>query len=366
MNVLVTGSKGFIAKNLILHLKEKPRINILHYKKKNKNLTKLIEKSDIIYHFAGQNRSVNKNDFIKNNIDLTKRICDIIKQKKLKTKIVFSSSTQVKNNSIYGKTKLKCEKIIKNKLKKKEQYLIMRLPNVFGKWSKPFYNSVVSTFCYQILRNKKIKLIEPNKKIQLIYIDDLIDFLIKIIKVKNFVNYSFDKKKIYTSSPLKIFNILRHFYNNNKNGIVNNLSKPFHKKLYSTFLTFSPFSQISCNPIVNSDKRGFFIELLKFGHLGQISALSILPGQVRGGHYHNTKTEKFFLINGSVMFKFINLYNRKKYSLIMSEKKNRIIITIPGWAHQIVNYSKKKTANLVVWANEKFLKQKPDTIKYNF
>jgi UDP-2-acetamido-2,6-beta-L-arabino-hexul-4-ose reductase len=365
MNILVTGSKGFIAKNLIIRLKQIPSIKILYYNKKKKNLQKLIQKSDIIYHFAGQNRSAHKSDFVKNNVLLTKYVCDVISQKKLETKLIFSSSTQVKNNSIYGKTKLQCENIIKNTLKQK-QYLIFRMPNVFGKWSKPHYNSVVSTFCYQVPRNQKIKLIDPYKKIQFVYIDDLIDFFIKVINLKSLSNYFYNKKKIYTSTPLKIYNLIKYFYNNDNKGKVSNLSNPFHKKLYSTYLTFLPFDKISFDPEINLDKRGFFIEFLKLGHYGQISAISILPGQFRGGHYHNTKTEKFMLINGRVKFNFVNLNNNKKYSLIMSEKKNRIILTVPGWAHEIVNNSKKKIANLIIWANEEFSKKRSDTIRYNF
>lgn len=364
MNVLVTGSNGFISKNLITSLKEykKVKINTFH-KNTKENLETLIKNADVIYHLAGQNRSLNNQQFKKNNTNLTKIICEIIKKNNLKTKIIFSSTTQVKNKSIYGVTKLESEKIIKKTLKK-NQYVIIRIPNVFGKWARSNYNSVVATFAYLISRQKNVKLINQNKKFNLIYIDDLIDLLKNILFKKKFDPIAKLKKETYTSTPFKIYKLFKDFYVNDSMRLLPDLSDDFIKKLYSTYLSYMPNNKIIHNSKINLDDRGYFSEFVKSKKFGQVSVFSILPGKKRGGHYHHTKTEKFMLINGSVQFKLINLANKKKLIIKMNKNKNKVICTVPGWAHEIYNNTNRE-AYLVVWANEIFNKKNPDTFKFN-
>ena len=178
MNILITGSNGFVGKNLFYFLKQKKNINIFNFdkSKSNKDLLFFLKKSDLIIHTAGVNRSKKKKDFKKNNEDLTNLICSNLTHKQ---KIIFTSSIQAKIKNTYGISKNNCEKIIKKQsVVKKFSYVILKIPNVFGKWSKPNYNSVIATFCFNIPRNKKITIDNPNKIIKLIYIDDLINILI--------------------------------------------------------------------------------------------------------------------------------------------------------------------------------------------
>ena len=361
MNILIIGSSGFIAKNLIVRLKSL-NFNLIYHSKKDgsKILKEKILKSNLIFYLAGINRVVQNKEYEK-NVELTKKITEVLKNTNRKIKIIFSSSTQVLKKNSYSNSKKKSEKILRSISKKKNiKLIIYRLPNVFGKWAKPYYNSVVATFCNQLTRNKKIN-IHSNQKLKLIYIDDLIDEFLSVIK---------DKKSKILRNPKNAFDItvkelaaiLRKF-----KYAVTDINFQFNNKitknLYSTYLSYLPDSKISSNLKLNKDTRGDFIELFKNQNSGQISFFTIKPKKIRGNHYHNTKTEKFLLLSGSVKVNFKNLSDNKKFSIKVTAKKPKVFITKPGYAHNIINIS-KKDAKFVVWSNEIFDKNKPDTYKY--
>jgi UDP-2-acetamido-2,6-beta-L-arabino-hexul-4-ose reductase len=366
MNILVTGSDGFVAKNLIIHLSCKPECNILKVNKKSsdQDLYKKLIIADIIFHLAGVNKEVYPKYTYDNNFFFTKKICSFLENNNKKPKIIYASSTQAKLNNTYGKSKLKAENILLNYKKKSgAPVFIYRLPNIFGKWSKPYYNSVVATFCYQVYKKKKITISDPNKKISLLYIDDLIfDFLeaVKSYKTKNsFVNI----KNVFTITLLNLANVIRSFNIKEKIYLPSNISSSVIKNLYSTYISFFSKKDFTYRLKKFSDKRGYFSEFLKNENIGQVSFFSILPKKFRGNHYHHTKTEKFVVITGKVRFNFINVINKKKFSLLASENTNLVVNTIPGWAHNIENTG-IKTAKVLVWANEILDKKNPDTIFY--
>lgn len=370
MNILVTGSKGFLASNLISRLKEKKNINILYFNRSTKKnlLEKYVKISEVIFHLAGQNRSKFKKDFSINNIELTKKICKLIKINNLKTKLVFASSTQVSNDSIYGKSKLECENCIIHFAKKtNSQYFIFRIPNVFGKWCRPNYNSVVATFCYNIARNKKIILKNESQKITLVYIDDLIDQFLGIIKHKVSKNNKKIKfiriNKVYKITPERLSRVLFQMKKNHGYFFIKKINNEFLLKLYSTFLTYFPKNLFFYSLKKNQDDRGNFSEFLKFPNFGQISYFSINKKKTRGGHYHHKKVEKFVFLNGRVKITYINIMNKKKITFRISANENKVIETIPGWAHNIKNVSNQTVVG-VVWSNEIFDSSKPDTYKY--
>ncbi len=360
MNILITGSRGFIGKNLFYNLKNKKKYNILHFNRGDNinRLENLIKISDIIVHCAGQNRSRKSNDFKISNVDLTKTIISILNEKKNKTYLIYTSTKQVsnKNQTNYSYSKLKAENIIKKQLNKNHKNTILRLPNIFGKWAKPNHNSVVATFCYNISRNQKISIFS-NKEIQFCYIDDLIKNLVYLIDNK--------RKKI----RLKIFkckvNILAEKLKKMKrdrfNCITNFSKSKFDKYLYATYLTYIPRKDITYNLLSHEDYRGDFIELFKQPNNGQISYFSINPKVKRGGHYHNTKVEKFFIVEGNVVFDFYDLNTRKKFSIKLNSKDKKILETIPGYVHSIRNMEKKISKG-IIWSNEVFNKKNPDTL----
>ena len=366
MNVLVTGSNGFIAKNLIIRLKSL-KYNIIKFNKKNNyyQLENKILKSDIIFHLAGENRSNNKKDFVKNNYDLSKTISEIIIEKKLKKKIIFSSSTQViKNKNIYAKTKLLSEKVLTKCTKKTGSVIsIFRIPNVYGKWSKENYNSVFATFAHNISRSKKIKIFNSSKRIKLIYIDDLIELFLKELNF-NKKNKTVNLKNYFSITSKKLSELFYYFKKNRNWFGIKDVDPIVLKKMYSSFLTYFPTRKYVYNLIKKEDHRGYFTEFLKMGNGGQISYFTIKKGKIRGMHYHNTKIEKFLILKGSVKFEFKNLINNKINTYFLKENEHKVIETVPGWLHTIKNIG-KETVYGIIWANEDFEINKSDTYYIN-
>ena len=365
MNILITGSKGFIGKNIQFFLKEKKNIKIFeHTKKKSiKSLKEKLVKADLILHLAGENRSSKIEDYKKNNIFITSLICEVLYKNNIKTPIIFSSTTQFQNNNIYGKSKKKCEEILIDFKKKNNSIVnILRLPNVYGKWSKPNYNSVVATFCHNLSRNLNLRIDNSKSSLNLLYIDDLMNQIFKIIQ----------------SPSKKIFPIIENVKKTSLGELVKNLNlikkkrcsiepsylkNKFLKNLYSTYISFVPLSEIQYSLIKKQDKRGEFVEFGKFKAYGQVSYFTINPKEERGHHYHHSKVEKFLVVMGRVKCFFKNLNNNKNYVFDASDKTSSVFESIPGWSHVIKNNSNKKVV-ILVWSNEVFKKEKPDTYKY--
>lgn len=362
MNILITGADGFVGKNLFSQLVYlQKNISTINKKTSYKDLVLKINKADIIFHLAGSNKEKNVKNFTKNNVDLTKKISHILESSKKKIKIIFSSTIHVNKSSIYGKTKKKSEQILKKIKNKNVKVIILRLPNVFGKWSKPYYNSAIATFCHRISRGLKIDK-HKNKKITLYYIDDLILYLLKLIK-KNPKNIVVNRFPNLKNTNLKyLIKNLNYFYQLNNNEIPQNISDDFIKKLYSTYIYFSPKNKLNSILKTNIDFRGEFVELVKSKKVGQFSFLKINPKQERGDHFHNTKIEYFFVLSGTVKFYYKNLFNNERKSFIIKDTNIKRVTTIPGVLHKIKNLG-TKVALLAIWTNELHDVNKPDTYK---
>lgn len=362
MNILITGADGFVGKNLITQLSYlKKNISTINKKTSHKDLALKINKADVIFHLAGSNREKNIKNFTKNNVDFTKTVSQLLESSKKKIKIIFASTIHVNQNSIYGKTKKKSEEILKKIKNKKVKVIILRLPNIFGKWSKPYYNSAIATFCYRISRGLKINE-HKNKKITLYYIDDLILYLLKLI-IKNPSSMVIKKFPNLKNTNLKfIIKNLNYFYQLNNNEIPENISDDFIKKLFSTFIYFSPKSKLNTILKTNTDLRGEFVELVKSKKIGQFSILKINPKKERGDHFHNTKIEYFFVLSGIVKFYYKNLFNNEKNSFIIKDSNIKRVTTIPGVLHKIKNLG-SRVALLAIWTNELHDVNKPDTYK---
>ncbi len=363
IKIVVTGANGFLAKNLILSLNEKKIFKIYKIFRKTNYalLKKALISSDFIFHLASENRSNKKYLFFKNNYQFTKKICKILNLHQIRSPIFFASSTQVNLNNIYARTKKKAEKIILDHARTNRiKVSILRLPNIFGKWSKPDYNSFVSTLCYRIPRNKTFLL--KNKILKLVYIDDVVSKLISLLKKKNVNKYE-KVQPCYKVSVKKIFDLINKFNSIDLNFFSDNLSYGFEKKLYSTFLTFLPKSRWTYKSKVYKDHRGQFSEFLKTKNSGQISSFSIRPNKTRGEHYHQTKNEVFLILKGRVKILFKHILTKKKYSFTIDANDNIIFKSIPGWAHSIKNITSNDVLG-IIWANEIFNFNKPDTVKF--
>ena len=366
MNIAITRANGFLGKNLIFNLLTRSKDHIFYITRKTskEKLNSILKKSDIIFHFAGVNIPSKQKTFDKDNIELTKYICNYLLKHNLKKKIVFSSTIQVKKNNEYGKSKKNCEKILNNFAKKNNsKVIILRLPNIFGKWSKPNYNTVVSTFCSNISRNKKLNLIDPNKKLNLLYIDDLVNLLIKLKNQSNFKSRIIEKFQLTKKISVRdLSKLILCFEKNRKNFYINDLNKKFIRDLYSTYITFLPKKKIQYKLNAHVDSRGSFIEFIKTNSNGQFSVFIAKKNQVRGHHFHHSKVEKFLAIKGKGEFYMNDISSNKKMKFLIDGNYPTVIESIPGWQHYIKNTG---FTDLIVllWSNEVFNVNKPDTYR---
>ena len=367
IKLLVTGASGFIGKNFINRAKSKHNYIIAEFLRKDniKKLKELVIDADFILHFAGENRPKNKTDFEISNVNLTKKICEILIALNKKTPILFTSSTQIEHKNYYGDSKLRAEKQL---AKLNEQcdntILIYRLPGVFGKWCKPNYNSVVATFCYNIVNNLPIIIHDSKKILKLVYIDDVIDSFLKSLKVDDGRVHFIQSKKVYEKSLKYISEKLYFFYNSKLSLEIENVGIGFNRALYSTYISYFRPKNFSYQLKSYQDDRGVFVEMLKTKKSGQISYFTALPGVTRGGHYHETKTEKFLVIAGEAKFEFKHVITKENFKLIVSGKTPQVVETIPGWAHDITNIG-DATLIVMLWANEVFDEKNPDTYGYD-
>jgi len=360
MKVLVTGSNGFIAKNLISRLKLIPEVKILEYKREDTRdiLIRKVQEADLIYHLAGANRPEKISEFQRDNIDLTSEIVDSFKKSNLKKKkIIFSSSTQTFLQNDYGKSKLEAERIL-NKLSSKENItlVILRLTNVYGKWSRPNYNSVVATFCYNILNDIPIKITEPDKVLSLIYIDDLIDNFLQHINIPIEERGSKSVKKY----SVKLKNLAKKIKSFKNSDVVQDVGKNFSRTLYSTYISYKRPDEFTSDLTPHTDERGRFLEVIKTHNSGQMSYFSVKPGITRGGHYHHSKSEKFLVVKGKAKFRFKHILSGEECSILVDSKIPKLVETIPGWAHDITNLTKSEMI-VLLWSSEIFDPLFPDT-----
>ena len=369
MKVLITGSNGFIGKNLKLYLSERKEIEVICFNKKDdvSLLPNILKKVDFIFHLAGVNRSKNIDDFQNINSKFTERLCGIIKDINRKIPIVFTSSIHAEDNNLYGKSKQSAEKALINlKNELGLNIYLFRLLNVFGKWAKPNYNSIVATFCYNITREIPIRIDDENKTLELVYIDDVIKRFVELIDETNKKTEKKDFEKINPTYHITIGDLAKQLYafkKINSNLVMENVGTGLTRALYSTFISYLPKKKFSYTLPVNKDYRGSFVEILKTPNYGQFSFFTAKPGITRGSHYHHTKTEKFLVVKGKARFKFFHMDEEIKYELTVNNDKPEIVETIPGWSHSITNIGEEELI-VLLWANEIFDPNKPDTYAY--
>ena len=366
MKVLITGSDGFIGKNVLNYLKSYTKFNISTFNRKDKiqNLKNKILNCDLIIHLAGENRPKDDKLFFEVNANLTNKLCKYVILHDKTIPIIFSSSIRALDDSSYGRSKFKAESLFQklNKSNNNPVY-IFRLPNIFGKWSRPNYNSVVSTFCYNVSNDLPIKIDDKDRILNLLYIDDLLIHFMKILKKRKHIESVIwpTIKPIYSITVGDLANKIIDFNKQRKKNFINNVGKGFNRALYSTFMSFTNSNNFSTKVQKNQDDRGIFVEMLKNNNSGQFSFFTSKPGVIRGEHFHNTKTEKFLIVKGEARFLFKNLITNEIVEILASDKNFKIIDTIPGWIHSIENIGDCNLIGLI-WANEVFDKKNPDTI----
>lgn len=363
MKILITGSNGFIARNMAIRLKEAGYSDILNVDRNTtlSELTVSIGQADFILHLAGVNRPKNELEFTEGNANFTKKIVDTLIKLGKATPIMLSSSIQANLNNAYGKSKALAEDLVKSYSEKSgAPYYIYQLPNVFGKWCRPNYNSFIATFCYNIANGKDIVVSDPDKKVNLVYIDDVCDNILELIANPAEPGYR-TISPIYSVSIGEVATLLYKFKESRHNLITENVGEGFIRALYSTWLSYFSPEQFSYNVPSYVDTRGTFCEMLKTKSAGQFSYFTAHPGVTRGGHYHHTKNEKFLVMSGSALFKFRNIITDEYFELKVDSSDFKIVETIPGWSHDITNCGDSELV-VMLWANEIFDREKTDTI----
>ena len=363
MNVLVTGSNGFIAKNLIQFLAEKADVNVLPYNKEStpQDLEQAVIAADWIVHLAGVNRPLKDQEFIDGNTTLTQQITDILKSTKKTTPIILSSSIQAERDNAYGQSKLGGEQaLLELHQAQANPVYICRLANVFGKWSRPNYNSAVATFCYNVANGLPIQINDPSAMIRLVYVDDVVETFWNMLQGNFVPQQQFMIEPEYQISVGDLVSTLNDFKKSRDSLITAPVGTGLIRALYSTYLSFLKPAQFDYSVPKYGDERGVFVEMLKTPNAGQFSYFTAHAGITRGGHYHHSKTEKFLVIKGKALFKFKHIITGEFHQLETCGDEPRIVETVPGWTHDITNIGLDEMV-VMLWANEIFDREKPDT-----
>ncbi len=365
-NILVTGSNGFIAQNMISRLKYLGFASINEFTRDNTldELHVMARREKYVFHLAGENRPTDKSLFQKNNVDLTAHLTDAILSSEEPAKLLFASSIHAEVETEYGISKRLAEDEIKRKFHSGHaSAAIFRLPGVFGKWARPNYNSVVATFCENLACGKELSIVDGEKELSLTYVDDVVnEFINSIDAVGGGVTYLEITPK-YSISVKELAEWLTRFAKDLPWLDVKEPAQGLDRCLYATFLSYLPSKKISHGLKKHTDERGDFVEVLKHDGFGQISYITVEPGKTRGNHYHHTKNEKFLVVSGIAEFTFINIRTNVSFKKKVEADMPTLVTTVPGWAHNIKNIGEEKVV-AILWANEVFDPTKPDTVSF--
>jgi UDP-2-acetamido-2,6-beta-L-arabino-hexul-4-ose reductase len=366
--ILVTGANGFIGKNLIVRLNELVNITVSSFVRGDDraHLPQLVAQVDAVVHLAGENRPADESAFSQVNAELTLALCDAIQQESASTgrhvPLLLTSSIQAERDNPYGRSKFAAEQaVLALAQDTSNPCVVFRLPGVFGKWCRPNYNSVVATFCYNLTRDLPIQINDPNASVKLAYIDDVVDSLLNTLEATSLGYTQAAVEPEYTITVGELAAQIRAFADCRTTLMSERVGEGLVRGLYATYVSYLPNEKFSYKVPQYADPRGVFVEMLKTPDSGQFSYFTAHPGITRGGHYHHTKTEKFLVIKGEALFRFRHLLTDELVELRTSGTTPQVVDTIPGWTHDITNVGDDELI-VMLWANENFDRQKPDTV----
>lgn len=363
MKILVTGAKGFIGRNICLFLAQNGHTP-LEYDLGNTDLEleQFVREADAIIHLAGINRPLNPEEFLDGNVNFTKKLLDTIKKAGRNLPLVFSSSTQASLDNPYGKSKKAAEDEVFAFAKEFDNpVFVYRFYNVFGKWCRPNYNSVIATFCYNVAHDIPLKINEAAGPINFVYIDDICKEMIKVLSgdVSRATEPLFVEP--HYSVTLKELSEVLYFFKDSRTSLQTCLQdNGFYQKLYSTYLSYLEEDNFVYPLTPHKDLRGSFTEFLKTEQYGQVSVNVSKPGITKGNHYHNSKNEKYLVVKGVCEIKLRKVFTDDVISIICDDKDLRVVDIPPGYTHSIKNIGKEDSVT-IMWANELYDPKNPDT-----
>ena len=394
MNILITGAKGFVGKNLVENLKcvrdgkntTRPELRIdeiyeYDVESDKEQLFYYCERADFVFNLAGVNRPKDEEEFMKGNFGFASELLEALKRYKNTCPVMLSSSVQATlagrfQTSEYGKSKLAGEELFFDYSRETgAKVLVYRFPNLFGKWCRPNYNSAVATFCYNTANDLPLTINDRNTVLELLYIDDLVEGLLDALEGKaqyceyEGVEAKGEKDGRYAYIPVthkvtlgEIADTLEEFKTQPESLIMPEISAgSFAKKLYSTYLSYLPKEKVSFPLKMNVDNRGSFTELLKTTNCGQFSVNISKPGITKGEHWHNTKWEFFIVVSGRALIQERKIGTDEILEFYVSGEKIEAVHMLPGYTHNIINLSDTEDLITLMWANESFDKNRPDT-----
>lgn len=363
MKVLITGANGFVGQNLIVHLSELPDVQVLRFTRDDglDSLPSLVSQADFVFHLAGVNRPQDPLEFQSGNADLTRALCDAIVAAGRPVPVLYTSSIQAGLDNPYGLSKRAAEdELIQLAASHGVPVHLFRLPNVFGKWARPNYNSAVATFCHNIARDLAITINDPDAQINLVYVDDVIAQFIAVMRGAVTGSPFVSVEPQYRITVGELAEQLRAFRDSRQSMVTEAVGTGLVRALYSTYLSYVPPERFTYDVPRHGDPRGVFVEMLKTRDSGQFSYFTAHPGITRGGHYHHSKTEKFLVIKGKACFRFRHIASGEFHELFTDGEQARIVETVPGWTHDITNVGEDEMI-VMLWANEIFDREHPDT-----
>lgn len=364
MKILITGANGFIGKNLVCELKKQGYDELYLYDVDSAEdyLKEAASKCDVVFHLAGINRPQRVEEFMEGNCNFTGHLLELIKASGNAPIVITTSSIQAELDNPYGLSKKAGEELLRSYDKDtKGTAIIYRLPNVFGKWCRPNYNSAVATFCHNIAHDLPIQVNDPSVLMHLVYIDDVVRELIAAMNgnphVKDGYGYVPEVNDILLG---RIPELLYFFKESRETLKLPRFDDPFEKKLYSTYLSYLEPDDFSYPLTMKGDERGSFTEFLRSTEKGQVSVNVAHPGITKGNHWHSTKNEKFFVVAGRASIKFRAVGSEEVIEYIVSGDEH-IVVDIPcGYTHSITNIGEGDLVT-IMWVNEPFDPNDSDT-----
>lgn len=364
MKVLVTGADGFIGKNLRVALGEREGFEALAITRASSDadLASAVANADAVIHLAGINRPQDPAEFAVGNADFTACLCGLLGANGRAIPVAFASSIQAERDNPYGNSKRSAEDhLAAYGAATGAPVALYRLANVFGKWSRPDYNSAVATFCHNIARGLPIRIDDPSSPVRLIYIDDVVAELLRFLADPGQDTRFPEAGPVYATTVGELARQIEDFRDVRSTLVTERVGSGLVRALYATYVSFLPNDAFSYGLPKHGDARGVFVEMLKTPDCGQFSYFTAHPGITRGGHYHHSKTEKFLVIKGRARYRFRHLLTDETFEVDSDGDEPLVVETIPGWAHDITNIGDDELV-VMLWANEIFDRQHPDTV----